>query len=90
MAEFSDKIQALMDEVYDAWRNDENNGKDKWEVLGGFSEAHKVAVTFGNFNYQVENGGIEQWIYNGYFHDDAEQGRHKRGRFQRNESALRE
>jgi hypothetical protein len=25
-----------------------------------------------NFNHQVENGGIEQWIYNGYFHDDIE------------------
>jgi hypothetical protein len=29
-------------------------------------------VVLGNFNYQVENGGLEQWIYNGYFHDDSE------------------
>ena len=70
MSEYSDKIQDLMDEVYDKWRKSDN--KSKWEVLEGFSDAHKIAVTFGNFNYQVENGGIEQWIYNGYFHDDSE------------------
>ena len=70
MAEFSDKIQALMDEMYDKWQKGDN--KSKWEVLDDFSEAHKIAVVFGNFNYQVENGGIEQWIYNGYFQDDAE------------------
>lgn len=72
MAEFSDKIQALMDETYNEWRKDENRDKSKWDVLGDFSVSHQVAVTFGNFNYQVENGGIEQWIYNGYCQDDAE------------------
>jgi hypothetical protein len=70
--EVRDKVQALMDEVYNEWQKEENKGKGKWDVLEDFSEAHKVAVTFGNFNYQVENGGIEQWIYNGYFHDDSE------------------
>jgi len=72
MADSTDKIQALMDEVYSAWQKEENKGKGKWDVLDGFSEAHQIAVVFGNFNYQVENGGIEQWIYNGYFQDDAE------------------
>ena len=72
MADFSEKIQALMDEVYNEWQKDENKGKGKWDVLNGFSEAHQIAVVFGNFNHQVENGGIEQWIFNGYFHDDAE------------------
>jgi hypothetical protein len=61
-----------MDEVYSEWQKEENKGKGKWEVLDGFSEAHKIAVVFGNFNYQVENGGIDQWIYNGYFQDDSE------------------
>jgi hypothetical protein len=61
-----------MDEAYSEWQKDENRGKDKWDVLNGFSKAHQIAVVFGNFNYQVENGGISQWIYNGYFHDDAE------------------
>jgi hypothetical protein len=72
MEEFSNKIQSLIAEVYSEWQKDENKGKGKWEVLEGFSEEHKIAVAFGNFNYQVENGGIEQWIYNGYFHDDSE------------------
>ncbi len=72
MAAFEDRIQSLMDEVYTEWQKDENRGKDKWDVLDGFSEAHRIAVVFGNFHYQVGNGGIEQWIYNGYFHDDVE------------------
>jgi hypothetical protein len=61
-----------MDEFYTEWQKEENKGKRKWEVLDGFPAAHQIAVVFGNFNYQVENGGIEQWIYNGYFYDDAE------------------
>ena len=70
MAEFSNRIQNLMYEMYSKWQRGDD--KNKWEVLGDFSAAHQIAVVFGNFNYQVENGGIEQWIYNGYFHDDSE------------------
>ena len=72
MTEHSDRIQALMDEVYGVWQKDENRSKNKWDILTGFSPAHQIAVVFGNFNYQVENGGISQWIYNRYFHDDAD------------------
>jgi hypothetical protein len=72
MAAFEEKLQALMDEFYSEWQKEENKGKDKWEILGNFSEEHQIAVVFGNFNYQVENGGLSQWIYNGYLHDDAE------------------
>ncbi len=73
MAAFEDKIQTLMDEFYTEWQKEENKGKSKWDVLDGLSSAHQIAVVLGNFNYQVENGGISQWIYNGYFHDDADQ-----------------
>jgi len=72
MTDFGDKIQALMDEAYDKWQKEENKGKVKWDAFASLSRAHHIAVAFGNFNYQVENGGIEQWIYNGYFHDDVE------------------
>ena len=72
MSDFGGKIQALMDETYSEWQKEENKGKGKWDILDNFSAAHQIAVTFGNFNYQVENGGLEQWIYNGYFHDDSE------------------
>jgi hypothetical protein len=61
-----------MDEFYRGWKKEENRGKDKWDVLGGFSESHQIAVLFGNFNNQVENGGLSQWIYNRYFNSDAE------------------
>lgn len=71
MTAFEEKTQALMDEVYSEWNKEENNGQGKWDILNRFSEAHQIAVVFGNFNYQVENGGLKQWIYNGYFHDDA-------------------
>lgn len=72
MTAYEEKIQALMNAVYDEWNKEENKGQGKWDILNGFSEAHQIAVLFGNFNYQVGNGGLEQWIYNGYFHDDAE------------------
>jgi hypothetical protein len=72
MAAFEDKVQALVDEVYREWQKEENKNKSKWDVLDKFSAAHQIAVVLGNFNHQVENGGIEQWIYNGYFRDDAE------------------
>ena len=72
MAGFADRIQALMNDVYHELQKEENNAKSKWDVLEDFSEAHQIAVVFGNFNYQIENGGISQWIYNGYYHDDVE------------------
>jgi hypothetical protein len=72
MAAFGDKIQALVDEVYNEWQTGENKHKGKWDILNGFSAAHQIAVVFGNFNFQVENGGLDQWISNGYFRDDAE------------------
>jgi hypothetical protein len=37
--------------------------KDFWNQL---SFVEKVAVFTGNLNYQVENGGFMQWVYNGY------------------------
>lgn len=39
------------------------NLKDWFETL---SDIEKFAVASGTFNYQVENGGFQQWIFNGY------------------------
>ena len=61
LTDYGGKIQALMDEAYSEWQKDGNKSKGKWDILDGFPVAHQIAVTFGNFNYQVENGGIEQW-----------------------------
>ncbi len=62
MATYSEKVQGLMNEFYTEWQKEENRGRDKWDILGGFSQAHQIAVVFGNFNYQVENGGLSQWV----------------------------
>ena len=53
MADFREKIQNLMDEVYNEWQKEENKGKGKWDVLNGFSEAHQIAVVFGNFMFML-------------------------------------
>jgi len=73
------KTQQLMNEVYGFWQLDENrrseetrNFGDKNEILSLFSEAHEAAVRFGNFNYQVHNGGIAQWISNQYMKEDID------------------
>ena len=72
--------QQLMNEVYGFWQLDENkrsqetrNFGGKNEILSLFSTAHAVAVRFGNFNYQLHNGGISLWISNGYMEDDMEE-----------------
>jgi len=60
--------QKLMDEFYHFWQLEENCKLSQEAVLEKFdSKLHKAAVILGNFNYQVENGGFEQWIFNGYY-----------------------
>lgn len=69
-----DTTQQLMDEVYDFWNlTEENQQKRKNEILQYFSTAHRMAVRFGKFNQQVENGGISQWIGNQYMAEDMEE-----------------
>ena len=36
------------------------------QFIFGLDRLPKLAVLFANLNYQVENGGISQWIDNGY------------------------
>lgn len=60
-------IDLLMARAYDRWRA--NAGA--WSMAqfwAQLSPAEEVAVYFGNFNYQVENGGFSQWgpLGNGY------------------------
>ena len=64
--------QYLMDEVYDKWREleKENSHITKNEVLKLFDKKYSVAVKLGNLNYQIENGGISQWIFNRYMEED--------------------
>jgi len=54
-------IQKLYTEAYDIYKQ-HNEDRDKIEQL--LSKQHRIAVIFGTFNYQVGNGGFEQWLYN--------------------------
>lgn len=63
-------IQNLMDEVYNKWNTDQYKHMSRLDVISEhFTPLHKVAVQFGNMNYQVQNGGFSQWYFNGYCED---------------------
>ena len=51
--------QQLMNEAYESDCNSPT-------FLQDLDDVHRYAVVLGNMNYQVENGGWEQWVYNGY------------------------
>lgn len=60
----SDVHQELMIEAYDQWKENQDWSSD--EFVSRLDYAHRVAVLTGNLNYQVENGGFDQWHFNGY------------------------
>lgn len=54
-----------MNQAYNKWGKEKNwNKQEFWDHIN-FQE--KIAVALGNLNYQVENGGFEQWNDNGYY-----------------------
>ena len=57
------KMQNLMDKAYATWKDNMNYD----EFLASLSPVLRTAVVLGNLNYQVENGGFSQWIFNGYY-----------------------
>lgn len=59
--------QHLMNEAYKVWQeHKEWSYEDFINYLKQNMRLHLKAVLVGNFNYQVENGGIFQWHGNGY------------------------
>ena len=54
-----------MNSAYVKWAN--NLSRD--EFINLLSDYEKIAVQFGNFNYQVQNGGFSQWVFNNYDSD---------------------
>lgn len=65
MAKASTKVgNALLGRSYD-----NGLGTQHSNFLEALSEAERIAVVFGNLNYQIGNGGINQWISNGYYAD---------------------
>ena len=55
-----------MDEAYALWQKPKNGSWSTEEFFDHLSYIQRVAVSLGNLNYQVENGGFAQWISNGY------------------------
>jgi len=54
-----------------ALNNEPSLGSTHQNFLDALSEAERIAVVFGNLNYQIGNGGISQWIGNNYYADTA-------------------
>jgi len=62
----SDRWQQLMDQSYDRWQQRDMSRR---EFLLECTPVERKAVILGNFNGQVNNGGVEQWVDNGYAAD---------------------
>lgn len=56
--------QQLMDVNYDWWKANEHRSYNDMLVHAGLRG--EAAILLGNFHYQVCNGGIDQWVMNGY------------------------
>ncbi len=54
--------QALMTEAYKGW----TDGMTYGVFLATLDRLPRVAVLLGTLNYQVGNGGVSQWVDNGY------------------------
>lgn len=54
-----------MTNAYDNW--EKNTSRE--EFLFNLTSYEKLAVIFGNFNYQVQNGVFYQWVFNNYDSD---------------------
>lgn len=60
--------QTLMDGAYDRWRQS-GEGQKQWsynQFLANLDAKERQAVLLGNMNYQIGNGGVQQWVDNGY------------------------
>lgn len=55
--------QLLMDKAYDTWQG---SGWSYGEFLSTLDAKSRQAVLLGNMNYQIHNGGVTQWVDNGY------------------------
>lgn len=54
-------FQALMNSAYDKYKD---MSYDEFLMCLDAKERH--AVLLGNMNYQIQNGGVRQWVDNGY------------------------
>jgi hypothetical protein len=68
--EEKDLHQLLMDKAYnDERKRTDADPESTWSynrMVREASDLERMAVVLGNLNYQVENGGFNQWVDNGY------------------------
>ena len=63
--------QEIMNVVYYILNLQDYKGvKDRSLVMKNCGPIFQYAVQLGNFNYQVGNGGLEQWVRNNYAEED--------------------
>lgn len=62
MTDRTERWQAIMDQAYDKWQK----GWGYREFLLNLSTVERRAAILGSFNHQVLNGGLQQWVDNGY------------------------
>lgn len=59
--------QKLMDGPYQRWQEHDGSWSVKDMLLHAcHTEAERAACVFGKLNQQIENGGVCQWVDNGY------------------------
>lgn len=74
-------FQDVLDLGYNEWQKPEHEHTWGFEdmvhwVASQFGEVAALIIMFGKFNQQVENGGITQWLDNGYASDSKARRRH--------------
>ena len=63
--------QEIMNVVYYILNLQDYKGvKDRSLIMKNCGPIFQYAVQLGNFNYQVGNGGLEQWVRNNYAEED--------------------
>lgn len=55
--------QKLVDKAYKTW----NSNQTYWQFIKNLTDKEKTAVILANLNYQIENGGLSQWLDNKYY-----------------------
>ena len=56
-------LESIMEETHNRWQE---NGWSYSEFLSYLTTRELVVVMLAKLNYQVENGGFDQWFENGY------------------------
>jgi len=63
---YEDFLQGVLNQIHDKWQP----GMSKEDLLSSLpTNVHKMVFALAKLNYQVQNGGFEQWIDNGYAGD---------------------